>query len=541
MMKSRNGIGRRQFLKAVCAGAAVTSLPIMSVASAAKKSSSSKRPNIVFLYTDDQRYDTLGCMGNKHIKTPNLDKLGNDGVIFDNHYNNTAICMASRAIVMSGMHEYKNGCNFMHGPLDRKYFDTSYPVLLREAGYYTGFAGKFGFGVADADNPDRSWKKDENMPIADFDYWAGWPDQGTYKTEDNGYIAKFKDKYPHTTRALGAAGQEFIGKAKESGKPFCLSVSFKAPHGPASPDKEYDDLYDGVVFPKPENYGLKGAEHLCDQARSGRQAAKFSAWEGDKYQEHLSKYYRQIYGIDVAVGMIRDELETQGVADNTVVIFMTDNGYSCGSHAFGGKVLPYEEASKSPLLIFDPRKPASKRGKRSRALTGSIDMSATMLDLGGVAVPDHTDGESIVPLLDNPNRKIRKHMLFTQVWGPLSNHALTVLTGDFKYTYWMYGDDGMTPCEELYDINADPIEMENLVGEKKFKGTLKKMRRLYDGYVEQWKKDCYKDYGYPEHGILADRHLSWDEKKKLVPLTKSKNGDPAIDKRKVNANKIKQK
>lgn len=533
MMTNGGRIGRREFLRHICAGAAVASFGGCSFGAKKKGKSKSERPNIVFLFSDDQRYDTLGCMGNKYIKTPHLDKLGHDGVIFDNHYDNTSICMASRAIVMSGMHEYKNGCNFMHGPLDRKFFDNSYPVVLRKSGYYTGFVGKFGFGISDGIGPESSWHKEEGMPKDDFDFWAGWAGQGTYKSADNGYIAKFKDKYPHTTRAVGAAGQDFIKEAKQTGKPFCLSVSFKAPHNPSSPDKEFDDLYDGVVFPKPANYGPKGAEHLCAQAKSGRQAQRlFGSWDGDKYQERLSKYYRLIYGIDKAVGMIRQELEDQGVADNTVIIYMTDNGYSCGSHAFGGKVLPYEEAARSPFLLFDPRLPASKQGKRCSAITGTIDTAPTILALAGISAPKQMDGVNLLPLLDKPDGKVRDDMLFTQVWGPLSNHALTVIAPDYKYTYWMYGGDGMTPCEEMYDIKNDRIEMHDLAGDPKHKKGLDKMRKLYDGYVKQWKKDCYKAYGYPEHGILADRHLSWEEKKKLVPLTKSRGGDPAIDKKK---------
>jgi arylsulfatase A-like enzyme len=526
-----NDFRQRLFLGLVCVGAALTVLTGFSCAVNSKSSIDDKRPNIVFLFSDDQRYDSLGCMGNKYIKTPHLDKIGNEGIIFANHYNNTSICMPSRAIVMTGMHEYKTGCGFQHGPLDRKLFDLSYPVQLRKAGYYVGFAGKFGFGVVDGLGSEGVWHKEEAMPKDDFDFWAGWPGQGKYKSAENGYIAKFKDTYPHTTRALGAAGQDFIKEASKSGKPFCLSVSFKAPHGPASPDPEYDDLYDGVEFPKPANYGPEAGQHLSPQAKSNRQVRMFKGWSEGKFQEHLSKYYRQIYAIDVAVGMIRQELQDQGVADNTVIIYMTDNGYSTGSHGFGGKTLPYEEAARSPLLIYDPRMPASKRGKRAAALTGSIDMAPTMLDLAGVPIPEKMDGESLVGLIENPKEKVRDDMLFTQVWGPLSNHSLTVITPEYKYIYWMYGGEGMTPCEELFDMKNDRLEMHNLAADPKHTAGLNRMRTLYDQYVDQWKKDCYPAYGYPEHGILADRHLSWEEKMKQVPLTKSRDGSPAINKK----------
>jgi len=490
-MSKIDRLGRREFLKQICMGAAITSLTGLSCAVNPETPHEDKRPNIVFLFSDDQRFDALGCMGNKYIKTPHLDKIGNEGIIFDNHYNNTSICMPSRAIVMTGMHEYKTGCGFQHGPLDRKLFDLSYPVQLRKAGYYTGFAGKFGFGIVDGLGSEGIWHKEDGMPKDDFDFWAGWSGQGKYKSAENGYIAKFKDKYPHTTRALGAAGQDFIKEAKKSGKPFCLSVSFKAPHSPVSPDKEFDDLYDAVEFPKPANYGPEAGEHLCHQAKSSRQVRLFKGWSEEKYQERLSKYYRQIYAIDVAVGMIREEIKAQGVVDNTVIIFMTDNGYSTGSHGFGGKVLPYEEAARSPLLMYDPRMPVSKRGKRCAALTGSIDMAPTMLELASVSIPGKMDGESLVALMENPDSKVRDDMLFTQVWGPLSNHSLTVITPEYKYIYWMYGDEGMTPCEELFDMKTDRLEMNNLAGDPKHTTGFDRMRRLYDQYVEQWKKDCY--------------------------------------------------
>ena len=114
------------------------------------------RPNIIFLLTDDQRFDALGCMGNSEIQTPRIDELASMGVLFTNYYNTTAICMASRASIMTGMYEFKSGCNFQHGPLTQDKFETSYPVLLQKAGYRTGFAGKLGFAVVPAGSDANS-------------------------------------------------------------------------------------------------------------------------------------------------------------------------------------------------------------------------------------------------------------------------------------------------------------------------------------------------------------------------------------------------
>jgi arylsulfatase A-like enzyme len=126
-----------------------------------------KKPNIVFLLSDDQTNVATGCYGNDQVLTPNMDQLAKEGVLFKNHYNTTAICMASRAIIMTGMYEYKTGCNFDHGPLKKAKFEKSYPVLLKEQGYYTGFAGKFGFAVSDGDSEDyHTW---DVLPVDKFD------------------------------------------------------------------------------------------------------------------------------------------------------------------------------------------------------------------------------------------------------------------------------------------------------------------------------------------------------------------------------------
>ena len=208
------------------------------------------RPNIIFLFTDDQAYDTLGIYGNPDVKTPNIDALGQQGVVFDRHYNTTAICMASRANVMTGLYEYKSGTNFMHGAMSREIWEKSFPVLLGKAGYRTGFGGKFGFAVVEDPREGGSENKYEHLPMGDFDYWVGGTGQTSYDTVKNKYLARFADKYPHSSRAYGAAGQEFIKESAAIGAPFSLTIFFKAPHRPADPDPFFDDVYEDTVFRK---------------------------------------------------------------------------------------------------------------------------------------------------------------------------------------------------------------------------------------------------------------------------------------------------
>jgi len=468
------------------------------------------RPNLVLLLTDDQNYASMGCTGNDQVKTPQLDRLARDGLIFDAAYDTTSICMASRAQVMTGMYEYKTGCNFSHGPLTTDKWQKSYPVLLRAAGYHTGFIGKFGFAVKPAGG-SANYHHDEDLPIDSFDVWLGWPGQGSYKTEENAFLKSYAGKYPHVTRALGAASQDFIKGAKEHGKPFCLSVSFKAPHGPMSPDPAFDKVYAGTTWNTAPNVGAAGAAHLPEQAKSGRQFRTIRDFSDGKYNETMRKYQQLIHGIDHAVGMIRDELAAQGVADNTVILLLTDNGYNCGSHDFGGKVLPYEEGSRSPMILFDPRHPRAGQQKRTQALAGNIDAAPTLLDLAGLPIPANMDGKSLRPLLDDPEARVHERLLLINVWGSEPTHSLGIVSGTHKYIHWPFAQ-GMTPAEELYDLENDRFEMRNLAASAEHAAVLASLRQKHDEALAVWKTECVDSGSYAQYAAFFDRELSWEDK-----------------------------
>ena len=469
-----------------------------------------KRPNIVLLLTDDQSYRSVGYSGNAQVRTPNLDRLAAQGVVFDAAYDTTAICMASRAQVMIGMYEYKTGCNFSHGPLSADKWTRSYPVLLREAGYHTGFVGKFGFSVKAAGG-NSSYHHNEDLPMDSFDAWYGWPGQGSYKTKDNEFMARYAKTYPHVTRACGAASQDFIRNAKKKDQPFCLSVSFKAPHGPMSPDPFFDDVYADTVWERQPNYGEKGAAHLPVQAKCGRQYLHINDFEPDRFQGITRKYNQLVYGIDYAVGMIRTELARQGVADNTVILFLTDNGYSCGAHGMGGKVLPYEEPSRSPMIVYDPRHPVSGKGARVESVCANIDMAPTVLDLAGIPIPTNMDGKSLMPLLDKPAGKVHDSILLINAWGNAPTHSLAVVTDRYKYIHWPFAHD-MESAEELYHLVNDRFEMINLAAHPDKQAVLKRMQTIYDESLAVWKSQCVDGGNYPLFGKIFDRHLPWHDK-----------------------------
>ncbi len=480
-----------------------------------------KRPNIIYLMSDDQSSYTLGCYGNEDVKTPNIDRLAADGMAFDNHYDTTAICMASRATVMTGMYEYKHGTNFKHGDMLSGIWKKTYPILLREAGYLTAFAGKLGFELRETpDGPQLE------LPGDDFDRWGGGPGQTFYETEKNESMADYAKEYPHSTLSYGAFGRDFIRDAANAGKPFCLSISFKAPHKPETPDPKFDDVYAGKTFKKPENYGRENGEHFSKQSKSGRQYPRFEEWGySDRYDEVMAIYHQQIYAIDVAVGMIREALEEQGVADNTVIIYTSDNGFFCGSHGLGSKVLPYEEATRVPMIIYDPRHPNSGKQLRSDALTGNIDFAPTLLKLAGLPIPGNMDGKDLMPLYENPQASIHESLALMNVYNQensLSTRFLATVTKDMKYVFWSYAADGFEEAEELYHLDKDPLELTNQAGNPEYNSTLKQMRKIYDSYLEHWKSEGVPYNNYQPYGTIFDRSIDWAEKEPVVEKLKKK-------------------
>ena len=500
--------------------------PFVSLLSAAETA----KPNIIFLLADDLAAGSVGYSGNKDVITPNIDKLAQDGVRFMHHYDTTSICMASRCTMLMGLYEYRHGCNFEHGNLERRFIEKSYPVLLRQAGYYTGFAGKIGFDL-------QGEKFAAFEPL--FDQWAGGPGQTLYETAKNPGIARYAAKYPHCSRAYGAWAQDFLKTAKQDGKPFCLSVSFKAPHMPYTPDPIDLMLYEGKTFTRPQNYGVDKGTHLSPQVHTSRAATGYREWVKD-FDGTAEKYYALITGVDAAVGMIREELSRQGLDQNTVIIFTSDNGYNAGSHGFGDKVIPYEEGSKAPLIIYDPRLPAEKNGKPCAAVTGNIDMAATIFALAGEPAPEGIDGKSLLPLLTNPAAKVRDFLPLFNFWGIPSAQSMAIVTPEWKYIHWYYGA-GMKPTEELFHLSGDRDEMTNSAGDAKHSVTLETMRRQYDVELADIARQVVPSHGYEKYPTLFSRTIPWDQKVELVKAKKAKGdstegetNDTPMKKRKAN-------
>lgn len=418
----------------------------------------SPRPNIVFLLADDQRYDAIGAHGNPIIETPQLDQLVRTGVSFRRAFVTTAICMTSRASIMTGQYAAAHGVNNFGLELDADQLRRTYFTQLRDAGYCVGFVGKWGVG---------------HPPEGVLDYNRGYPGQGAYYGDGSG---------KHLSERLADQAVEFVESGRDERRPFCLSVSFKAPHvdeGPGLPfrsDRRFDDLYGDVEIPPPPLSGPGFFDALPEFLRSSENRLR---WEkrfstADLYQQSAKGYYRLVTGIDQAVGRVRSALEEAGIADNTVIIYTSDHGFYLGDRGFAGKWYAHEVSIRIPLIIYDPRDDAS-RGQTVDAFALNIDLAPTLLDYAGVAPPEVMQGASLRPLLaEHDVSEWRTDFYYEHTFDYATiPKSEGVRTDRFKYIRYYEQEP---EYEELYDLQADPDEATNLAGDESMASVLADMR-----------------------------------------------------------------
>ncbi len=426
------------------------------------------RPNIIFILTDDQRWDALGYAGNDIISTPEMDKLAKEGIFFRNAFVTTPICAASRASIFTGLHERTHKYTFQTGPLQTQYLQTAYPKLLREAGYHTGFYGKFGVNC-----PGKE---------AMFDVIEDYDRNNLYKDYRGYFYMTLYGDTVHLTRYTGQKALEFIEDIPE-GKPFCLSLSFSAPHAHDGAPEQYfwqdepGKLYQDMDIPGPELADDTYFQALPQEVREGFNRLRWT-WRFDtpeKYQHSVKGYYRMIKGIDLEIALIRKRLREKGLDKNTVIILMGDNGYFLGERQLAGKWLMYDNSIRVPLIVHDPR---SKTHLDIHEMALNIDVPATILDLAGLEIPDSFQGISLMPLVSQQNNTInRDTILIEHLWEfehiPPSEGVRTD-----RWKYMRYMND--KSLEELYDLNADPKEAVNLAKEDQYQPVLIDLQHKLD-------------------------------------------------------------
>jgi arylsulfatase A-like enzyme len=399
-----------------------------------------------------------------------MDRLASEGTYFENAFVTTPICAASRASILTGLYERTHGYTFGQGDIRQQYMDHSYPVELRKAGYHTGFFGKFGVNYSGFGQL--------------FDVGESYDRNGKFN-DRRGYFFKTIGKDTvHLTRYTSHQAIDFIQNAPKD-KPFMLSLSFSAPHAHDPAEKQYfwspefDTMYQNVIIPEP--IMASEADFLAqpEYVRTGENRTRWH-WRFDtpeKYQHSVKGYYRMISEVDAEIGKIREALEEKGLAENTVIILMGDNGYFLGERQLAGKWLMYEPSLRVPLIVFDPRE---KGGKRVNDFALNIDVPATILDLAGIRIPKSWQGLSLI----SKDLAKRKEFLTEHLWQtPIIAPSEAIRTERWKY--FRYIND--PAHEELYDLSVDPLEMNNLAENPVYAKTLQELRTKMEKKIEAYR------------------------------------------------------
>jgi arylsulfatase A-like enzyme len=406
--------------------------------------------------------------------------------VFDNVFVTTSICMTNRACIFTGQYASRHGVIDFQTNFTPDQLAQTYPGQLKQAGYYTGFIGKWGVG---------------DPPKDLFDYNKGWPGQHQYfPDKDNLNV--------HLTSQMGDQAIEFLDGAPGE-QPFLLAFSFKAPHvqdgdpgnakiftpeiralyqefpGGFLHDPKLEPLYRNVVFPAPPLSDPVFFESLPDYFKPTETRKR---WEWrfstpELYQRSIKAYYSLITGVDDVVGRIVAKLEEEGVLNNTVILYHGDNGFYLGERGFAGKWYAHEVSLRVPLVIFDPRLPEAQKGTRRDQFALSIDLAPTMLDMAGIARLERMQGESLVPILRGETPEWRDEFFYEHMFdvGERIPRSLAVRGKQYKYIRYLVDDPRN---EELYDFKNDPDEATNLVDNSQYTGLLTEMRAK----LESWQQ-----------------------------------------------------
>jgi arylsulfatase A-like enzyme len=417
--------------------------------------------NIVVLYADDWRFDTLGCAGNPVVRTPNIDRLAAEGVRFRNSYVTSAICGVSRATMLTGQWMSRHG-NLGFGMFRTPWAET-FPAILRADGFRIGHVGK--------------WHNGE-FPSACYDFGEG------RITPMRHWLERPDGSRTHVTRRNEDDALAFL-RTKPPGRPFCLTVAFVAPHAEDGdprqylPQEESLGLYRDTPIPVPATATDEAFRalppFLANDRNEGRRRWSLRFDTPERYQESMRNYLRLVTEVDAACGRVLEELQRQGDLDRTLVIFTTDNGYLHGEHGLADKWYPFEERIRVPLIVRDPRLPRERQGMTNDSPVLNADLAPTILAAAGLARPSGMQGRDLAPLYLGPEPAdwrrdfLYEHPTIGSVDFIPSSKA--VVEKDWKYVLWP--DFGV---EQLFDLSQDRGERRDLAGDPRHVGRLETMR-----------------------------------------------------------------
>ena len=433
------------------------------------ENSSSKPKNVLFIIVDDLN-TSLGTYGHPTVLTPNIDKLANQGIQFNNAYCNYAVCNPSRSSFLTGVRPETIGIIDNKTRLQSKLGDKiTLPNLFKKNGYYTVSLGKV-FHGRDQHNDPKAW---------DEIYTYGTTELGKRGEERN--MTGGALKWCRWRAAEGGDADQQDGQVAEkaieiiksdNNKPFFLAVGFHKPHDPFVAPKKYFDLYPLVVCDPPllpEGWAAPYSHSLPNQTDI------FNQFTDQDKREFLRSYYACTSFMDAQVGKVLNALKEENLMDNTIIFFLGDHGYHLGEHEWWNKVTIYEKGHRAPLIIVNGDKHVS--GLETNAMIEFVDFYPTLADICQLKnVPDYLEGESFRKVLENPLTSFRDVVYAIIRRGEMMGK--TVKTKDWRYIEWGDGKKGT----ELYNEHADPLEYNNLSGNKKYDNVQGMMKKLLDQY-----------------------------------------------------------
>jgi arylsulfatase A-like enzyme len=538
---------RREFLKTLGIGAAALTVQCASPG----QGKAAVKPNILFIMTDDHAAQAIGCYGSRINATPNIDRLAAGGVRFDQAFCTNSICAPSRAVLLTGKHSHMNGLIDNSATFDGS--QQTFPKLLQQAGYETALFGKWHL---------------KSDPTG-FDYWKILPGQGSYYNPDFIEMGERKNFKGYATDLTTDDCLAWL-KQRKGDRPFCALLHHKAPHRNWMPPPKYLDLYEGEEIPAPETlfddyatrsdaareqemsiaehfypaYDLKWTDPDAGEPETGREKAdrrmwgriygrlddvQRAAWDEAygprnaavdpgslserervlwQYQRYIKDYLRCIASVDENIGRVLDYLDRSGLADNTLVVYTSDQGFYLGEHGWYDKRFMYEESLRIPLVMRYPGRIAA--GTRNRDLVQNLDFAPTFLDLAGVDVPGDMQGASLRPVLRGATPEDWRQSIYYHYYEYPAVHAVKrhygVRTARYKLIHFYHDIDAW----ELFDLKEDPTELNNVYGDpayatvrKMMHAELERLRALYKDNSEnafmpkQKKKRKHKALGCP--------------------------------------------
>lgn len=455
------------------------------------KKNDTGQPNILFIFTDDHCEQAISAYGSKLIHTPNMDRIANEGMRFEKCYVTNSICGPSRAVIQTGKYSHINGMETNKDVFNAD--QQTFPKLLQSAGYQTAIIGKWHL---------------KSTPQG-FDYFDILKGQGPYNDPpmltmgEDGEVISVKNE-GYTTDIITNKTLHWLKTGRKPDKPFMLMCQHKAPHRNWIPNEKYQNWMDDVTLPEPEtlwddyaNRTPPASRQKMEIARDmtekdlklnleGNYAEKNEAYKAAlpgmnekeiirwKYQRFVKDYLRCVRSVDDGIGEILDYLDESGLAENTVVVYMSDQGWYLGDHGWFDKRWMYEESLKTPLLIRWPGK-VKPGSVNSENIVSNLDMAETFLDIAGVEIPIDMQGRSIVPLLEGKKPGNWREYFYYQYFEFPGAHSVArhygVTNGKYKLIHF-YGPSHIKgevyDTWELFDLRKDPNELKSVYGSEEY-------------------------------------------------------------------------